>query len=296
MTSIQEIADRLDLYRSGNHWRGECPACRYGTPTLLVKEWRSRIRFVCVSCGDKDQIAAALYAVGVGERLDRDADSPAADKATDGRRKATERAVALWRGSEPVTPDDAAGRYLRRRRLGFAIGNPSLRFRCDMPHPNRGKYPALVCRIDDPAGELVAIQRVYLDREGRKADVDPVKACKGPAWTGAIRFGTGPEIVVAEGPETALAAGQLLGLPAWSAINSGNFGKGLILPPEVRRVVIAADHDLQNPRTGRRAGIEAADAAAQRWRAEGRTARVMIPDREGEDFADVLAHRAGRVA
>ena len=285
MTTINQLADRLDLYRAGNCWRGECPACHYGKPTLLLKERRNRIAFACVSCGDRDAIAAALAAAGAGEKIDGGDRMEAEQKAAEGRRKATERAAVLWRGSEAVTSDNPAGRYLSRRKLGFAIGNDRLRYRGDMPHPDHRKYPALVCRIDDAAGDLVAIQRVYLDLEGRKADIDPMKACKGPIWGGAIRFATGPEIVVAEGPETALAAGRLLGLPAWSAINAGNLGKGLILPPEVQRVVIAADHD--------KPGIEAAEAAARRWKAEGRAVRIVRPDKPGDDFADVLAQRAG---
>ncbi|MFT2094676.1 toprim domain-containing protein [Acidiphilium multivorum] len=285
MTTINQLADRFDLYRAGNSWRGECPACHYGKPTLLLKERRNRISFACVSCGDRDAIAAALAAAGVGEKIDKADRMEAEQKAAVGRRKAAERAAVFWRGSEAATPDNPAGRYLSRRKLGFAIGNDRVRFRGDMPHPDHRKYPALVCRIDNAAGDMVAIQRVYLDLEGRKADVDPVKACKGPIWGGAIRYATGPEIVVAEGPESALAAGHLLGLPAWSSISAGNLARGLILPVEVRRVVIAADHD--------KPGIEAAEAAARRWKAEGRAVRIVRPDKPGDDFADVLAQRTG---
>jgi hypothetical protein len=92
--------------------------------------------------------------------------------------------------------------------------------------------------------------------------------------------------VVAEGAETALAAGLILGLPAWSAISAGNLQKGLALPPEVQSVAIAADHD--------KPGIDAAQDAARRWRREGRTVRLVLPDGEGRDFADLL--RVGEVA
>ena len=160
MTSINQIADRLDLYRAGNYWRGECPACHYGKPTLLLKEKRNRISFACVLCGNRDAIAAALFAAGAGKRIDRTDKLEAEQKAAEGRRKGIERAAVLWRGSKPVTPDSPAGRYLSRRRLGFAIGNDRLRYRGDMPHPDHRKYPALVCRIDGPPGDLVAIQRV----------------------------------------------------------------------------------------------------------------------------------------
>ncbi len=39
-------------------------------------------------------------------------------------------------------------------------------------------------------------------------------------------------------------------------------------------------------------GIEAAQAAAQRWRGERRSVRIMMPPQPGTDWADVLALRA----
>jgi putative DNA primase/helicase len=52
---------------------------------------------------------------------------------------------------------------------------------------------------------------------------------------------TDKPLVIGEGIETAASAGLLMGTPAWAAISAGNMAKGLVLPPEVRRVVIAAD-------------------------------------------------------
>jgi len=75
--------------------------------------------------------------------------------------------------------------------------------------------------------------------------------------------------VIGEGIETAASAGLLLGLPAWAAMSAGNLAKGLLLPPEVRAVVVAADPD--------RPGRAAADAAAIRWQAEGRRVRTATP-------------------
>ncbi|HEX7390577.1 MAG TPA: toprim domain-containing protein [Acidiphilium sp.] len=187
-----------------------------------------------------------------------------------------------------MTPDDPAGRYLARRYLGFAVCNPALRYRRDVPHPSGSRWPAMLCRIDNAAGEMVAVQRVFLTLDGHKAKLDPVKAAKGPVWTAAIRFGTGPEIVIAEGPETAIAAGIVLGLPAWSAISAGNLARGLTLPVDVQGVVIAADNDAP--------GIDAAERAARRWQTEGRQVRVVKPDEPGSDFANLLARRAGAPA
>ena len=52
-------------------------------------------------------------------------------------------------------------------------------------------------------------------------------------------------------------------------LSAGNLAKGLALPPEARRVVIAADPDD--------AGRKAARDAWIRWRAEGRDVRIASP-------------------
>jgi hypothetical protein len=57
-----------------------------------------------------------------------------------------------------------------------------------------------------------------------------------------------------------------------------------VLPPEVRAVVIAVDHDRQGQ------GQRAAREAWHRWTAEGRVVRTATPDDIG-DFNDLLLAR-----
>lgn len=284
MSEIQALVRDLDLHRAGHWWRGRCPIC--GNRSLSVTQGRLGLRACCHYGCDGGQVRAAI-----GDGPTTRPNRPESEEKADAQRKATERAVRLWSGAEPVTAGDPAGRYLAGRRIEAAIGNASLRYRVDTRHPSGGRQPALLCRIDGRTGEQIAVHRIYLTRDGRKANLDPVKASLGPVWSGAIRFGDGDEIVVAEGPETALAAGIILGLPAWSSISCGNLARGLILAPNVRRVTIAADHDPVNSKTGKRPGIDAAEAAERRWRTEGRNVRILRPDVEGEDFADILARR-----
>ncbi|OZB39548.1 MAG: hypothetical protein B7X48_08855 [Acidiphilium sp. 34-60-192] len=227
MKSIETIAANMGAVKTGNHWRCACPACNYAVPTMLLKSKRGKISASCVSCDDRDTIWAAVVAAGAGDRIDRADDATAAAQAADGRRKKQGAAIAVWNGSAPLDGADLASTYLRRRRLESAIGNPAMRFRADARHPDNRGYPALICRIDDVTGDQIAVQRIYLADDGRKAAIEPAKAVKGPLWGGAIRFGTGAEIVVAEGPETAIAAGILLDLQSWSAVSAGNMAKGL---------------------------------------------------------------------
>jgi phage/plasmid primase-like uncharacterized protein len=142
---------------------------------------------------------------------------------------------------------------------------------------------ALVSGVD---GAGVAVHRTYLRRDGTgKADVEPSRAALGPIWGGVVRLydhDPGKPLVVGEGIETAASAGVLLGFPAWAAISAGNMAKGLTLPPDAGKLVIAADPDAAGRRAARDAWI--------RWRGEGREVRVALPDGAG-DFNDLLRKR-----
>jgi putative DNA primase/helicase len=63
-------------------------------------------------------------------------------------------------------------------------------------------------------------------------------------------------------------------------VSAGNLARGLVLPPEVRSIIIAVDND--------RAGQDAAVAAALRWSREKRRVRLARPNAEGCDLNDVL--------
>jgi len=275
--------------------RGTCPVCGYHAAYAeTMGKNGARIGW-CASCQDREAIAAHLQGAGVGGRRAAGDYGPHPDKALEDSKKRAEAAV-IWNGAVPVTANDPAGRYLARRGLVHLIGCTALRYRADVPHPAGGRYMALVAVVVDTAGELVGVHRTYVASDGTKARLEPVKASKGTIWGGAIRLApVAPEIVIGEGIETSASAGLLLGLPPWVAISAGNLATGLILPPEVRGVVIAADDDGVNAH-GRNPGIEAAEAAARRWQAEGRKVRIIKPEKAGTDFNDVLKARVGALA
>ena len=74
---------------------------------------------------------------------------------------------------------------------------------------------------------------------------------------------------------------QIFGLAGWSAVYAGGL-EDLELPPDVRRIVIAADNDVSG--VGQRNAL----AAYDRWTAEGRSVRIKTPPDVGDDFNDVL--------
>jgi putative DNA primase/helicase len=282
MMTARAIADRFNLKRLRRSWRGRCPACDY-PGTFSVREGNGgRALLYCASCQDQAALAEAVArATGREPRGDGRDDT---DKAAARLRKG-ELALRLWRGSEPPAGTLAAT-YLAARGLPALATSIALRFRGDMRHPEGGHYPAMVALVSDMSGVGVAVHRTYLRRDGTgKADVEPSRAALGPIWGGVIRLydhDSGKPLVVGEGIETAASAGFLMGFPAWAAISAGNLAKGLVLPPEVRRVMIAADPDEP--------GRDAARDAWIRWRAEGREVQIATPDGPG-DFNDLLRMR-----
>ena len=284
MTTALELADRFKLHavRRGREWRGDCPVCNYkGTFTLTQKEGRALLW--CASCQDRDALGALLRGGQASTPPPRDDYARRATAAQDAAAKSA-RALALWNRSVPC-PDTPAAVYLAARGLPSLASSPALRFSRDTRHPSGGTTPAMIALVQDATGNPVAVHRTFLQPDGAgKTDAEPNRASLGPIWRGAIRLHSmAEELVIGEGIETAAAAGVLLGLPAWAAISAGNLARALALPREVRKVVIASDHD--------QAGRNATKMAVGRWKAEGRAVRVAMPDRPGDDFADLLLAR-----
>jgi putative DNA primase/helicase len=287
--SARDIASRLGLRRSGRDWRGACPACGYaGTFSLTEREGRTL--WWCASCQDGDAIARALgFERGRGEPAKPA--KPAKPAGQPGEAGNAAAARALWQRGAGIA-DSMASRYLAARGLaGFR--SPALRFLPEHRHsPSGTTWPVLLAAVTDPiSGALVALHRTYLaPGGGAKAPVEPAKMTLGPIAGGVIRLAEpepGKPLVIGEGIESAASAGVILAAPAWAAISAGNLSR-IELPPSVVEVVVAADNDP----VGRRE----AERAALRWQAEGRRARVAMPDAADTDFNDVLRRRLAREA
>ncbi|MFZ2068312.1 MAG: toprim domain-containing protein [Xanthobacteraceae bacterium] len=133
----------------------------------------------------------------------------------------------------------------------------------------------------------VAVHRTYLRWDGSdKADLpkEQRRASLGPIGGGAVRLAmprAGEWLLVGEGIESTAAAMVSCNLPGWAALSAGGI-RSLVLPPELTRIIIIADHDSNG------VGQRAAHDASARWRAEGRRVRVALPPEPDTDFADVL--------
>ena len=283
--SMLDLAGQFRLARRTQGYGGNCPACGYAD-AFTVRMQAGRPVLHCFNgCNRNTLHATARAALGSGWTPPPRPDAASVQRNQQARQ---DRAQRLWRRSLSC-PGTLAETYLARRGISSVASSNALRFQPDCWHASGSRHPALVAAVQDVAGALVAVQRTYLTSDGRKAALDPARATLGPVWRAAVQLDPcGPELVVGEGMESTASAGQLLGLPAWAALSAGNLERGLVLPSSVRRVTIAVDHDP----TGQRA----AEAAAQRWRKEGRAVHLATPHRSGTDFNDLLQARMVGVA
>jgi phage/plasmid primase-like uncharacterized protein len=291
----RELAARLGLHRAGNEWRGRCPACGYAEAFALA-DGRLGPVWWCGSCGDQTAIAQAL---GRPQKASTSG-APAHDvRDAQGRLERVER---ILRGCEPAAQSVVACRYLEVRGLGHLAGCPELFHHSACPHPSSTRereirLPALVAIVRDVDGKLTGIHRTFLRRDGSgKADIEPPRASLGPVRGGAVRLVplhdvlTVGELVIGEGIETSASAGVLLKLPAWAAVSAGNLAAGVMLPTEIRKVVIAADRDPPDAQ-GKCPGQDAARSAWFRLRHEGRAVRIAMPGAGRGDFNEILQAR-----
>jgi putative DNA primase/helicase len=278
LPTTNDLAQALNLRRVGNQWRGDCPACEY-TDSFVLTETRDRKPlWWCAACCDREALTAALGC----ERhmLPPTAAANAPERPSQAQREAWAR--KQWERTLPAA-GTIVETYLASRGLG-SVAPPALRFMPALRHHETAHLgPAMLAAVRDVAGTIRAVHRTWLRSDGSgKADVEPPRKTLGNPGGCAVRLAVADDaLVVAEGIETALAAGLLFDLPAWACLSAGGL-EAVALPTSVCRVLVAADHDLSG--TGQRA----AQALAQRLAAEGRRVRISTPDRPGDDFNDVL--------
>lgn len=299
----------------GGRWRGtkgscRCPAHDGSRDNLSVSIGREgRPVWKCHAGCTQAQVQAALQADGLlGSRVVPVDERRLAEL----RRQEAEHDKAMgdqanraWHESQEIGGTLAEG-YLRSRGIACTLP-PQLRFHPRLWHFGaQAFFPAMVAAIGGvPGSDGISVRSThwtFLDPRGGKAKVDPDKMMRGKALGGAVRLtDAGPNswLVVAEGIETALSLACGL-LPAkatiWAALNTSGM-KGIVLPEgRAKKLLVAADFDEIDERTGNRPGTAAAEKLALRAREAGWEVRVKYPAGGLSDFNDELMQKNGSAA
>ena len=158
--------------------------------------------------------------------------------------------------------------------------------------PNaRGAEGALVYPYTSETGELQGLHLVYVTLSGEKSPTEPARQMRRgpPDWRTKGRallrldFGSGPEMVVAEGFEDALAL-SLAGVERVVGVGTaGAYGR-CDLPPTVETIVLA--HDGDDPTTKAEA-VQAYHRGLARYLGQGLGVRMTAPP-VGRDPNDIL--------
>jgi putative DNA primase/helicase len=296
--SLNDVLSRLrGVRRSGSGWQAYCPAHNDRTPSLSVREGENgKVLLHCfggAGCSYR-QIIEALGGTPRTPISSLRVSTPIRQSDDTGR---IELVQHLWREAKPLAGTPAQ-HYLENRAIRLPTWPPTLRYHASCPHPSGSRLAALVAAVTVYREEklhLVAVHRIYITSDGRKAAVEPRKASLGSVKGGAIWLSRPTsQLLITEGIEDAMALMTMyqsdLRFAGWSygaAVSAGNLPH-LELPPEVRTVIVAADND--------EAGRRAANEAACRFVREGRDGRVAYPPSGFKDFNDaLLAERRKKV-
>lgn len=300
--------------------RGPCPIEQTGVSRFRFDNKGGRGTWVCnCGAGDGVKFVALLLGKSYGEAIgviremigespewktQPRAMQPPGDKKTEKQiGKARKNLRKTWAEGRHLAKTPAWA-YLEKRipglKLEWLSGNfrfhPSL-FHHDDENGQQSSRPGLLSRVIDPrSGRAVTIHRTYLTPSGEKAPVSPSQIKKVMATVvekmsgEAIRVNTatGTTVVVAEGVENALAWVAATGnrLPVYAALNCFNLGQ-FLWPESATALVVAADHDAPNPRSGLRPGQHYAALLKDRAIDAGLEVTVIVPPSVGVDFDDL---------
>jgi putative DNA primase/helicase len=283
LTTAAEIAAVLEGRREGHQWRCRCPI--HGGRSLLVRDGdEGRILVFCHGgCEARDVLTELRRSGLLGGPSENYQLPPMRRNDCPDEAARTARALAVWREARPAD-GTIVETYLANR--GLALPPPQyLRFHPRCPHPSGANLPAMIGLVEHIDYGPTAIHRTFISADGSgKAAVEPDKASLGPGAGGAVRLArvrADRWLLVAEGIETTLSVMRACALPGWAALSAGGI-KSLVLPPSANMVVICADNDANG------VGQRAANAAAERFLAEGRRVRIALPPLSGLDFNDLL--------
>jgi len=282
------IAGALHGRKRGSAWTARCPAHDDRDPSLSIsisKEGKTLIH--CHARCSQDRVIEALTDLGLwnrGENPDQARLRVLTEDFHVYEAKRQALALEIWNSTVPAN-GTLAETYLAGRAITLPIPE-RLRFHDALAHtPTGSSAPAMVALVTGVDDKPMGVHRTYLYCDGSsKADVDPPRMTLGGCRRGGVRLGQIRRdhwLAIAEGIETTLSVMQACGLSGLAALSADGL-RNLMLPREANLILLCADHDENG------VGQSAVHAARNRFRAEGRRVRIIVPPDRGSDFNDLV--------
>lgn len=276
---------------------GPCPFCG-GEDRFAFTDYENKGIYLCRGCGNGDGwgFVRKYFNVNFARAVEMVEPLVGLGQLQEVEKKPKKDPIPALRyvakQSKPVQFGGSVQRYLTSR--GFEEIPEGLReAKLDFYQEGKslGKFDTLVSLIQDFEGNGVSYHLTYT-QNGKKADVNPSRKVMSPKGTitgAAIRLDVDFEdtICVAEGIESAYAAREDSGFPAFATITAHGM-ENFVPPNNVKNVWIYADNDKSFT------GQAAAYALAKRLTVKGIWAVVIVPEKIGEDFNDQLMRKRSR--
>lgn len=275
-------------YLTGKHTA--CPICQAGKDRFRFDDKEGRGTYFCAKCGSGDGFDLLMRATGksfaeIAKDLEPHIGSA---KVMPIKHKQNHSPVInkIVQFCEVVDKGDHVSAYLANR--GLSLNTRNVRIAKHQPYYRDRKvvahYDAMIARITDATGARNGLHITYL-QDGDKAHVTPnrkiLSAIEDLNGSFIALGPIEPIMCIGEGIETTLAGMAIHECSGLATINA-TLMKSVILPDEVKSVVILADNDRSFT------GQDAAYALAKRLVNEGRTVSVEMPDTPDTDFADLV--------
>lgn len=304
--NLSDIVGRhTTLKRRGRELAGICCFHTERTPSLEVNDAKGT--YHCHGCGEGGDAVTFLVKqegmrfIEAVEWLLGDALPVVPDEERARRKEADERQTAervalarsIWASAVPIggTPAEV---YLRSRAITLTppetvrfVETP--RWRNTETGELGRDHPALACALQNASGEVVGVQCVFLQDDGRakfarqRLDGTPAKAklTFGVIVGSALRLGpVADTVVLCEGPEDGLSLSQQMpGSSVWVSCGTALMSR-VQFPASVRSIVLAGDNGS--------AGRAAVDEAHAAYLAAGLATAEIFPDAPFKDWNDEL--------
>lgn len=267
-------------------WIASCPVPGHKdrNPSFSLTESGGRVLAHCHSGCDQKAVFQALQELAGhdDERSSKVIRSPQTTK--DNRSEEDRRLTAwhIWQRSD--RNHGVVKSYLRTRGIESELSKAVRFFRSLWHDPTRQRFPAMVAAVTHPlTGKFKAIHRTFLAKDfSGKAKVKSSKMSLAPVKAGVIKLqqADSDTLVIGEGIENALSAGQIFGYPALSTVSAGNMANIRALPDHITRVIVAADHG--------EVGQKCAETLAHNLSATGVHCRIESPPDPTQDWNDCL--------
>ena len=221
--------------------------------------------------------------------------------------------VKEWEAGKPIKEGSPAWKYrlLRCPNAGappavlrqvaelkyWVLNDPEKARATGQKFSSLGTFAGMLALVQGPDGDIVNVNRWYLNEDGTKADVPKAKKLVGgiiTRGTYAVRLAEpGDCLAVTESVENAENIVAMHGVACWATL--GKVGMTRFTLPagyeHVRRVDFYGDNDEADQR-GRRAGNEAARLARDNAKRAGLRSSVHLPSSTSFDYADIGSGQA----